>query len=101
MVRNVYGFFSVLLTGGVLFGVAWWTPPPVQAAFAHVITWFLLFGGVRPVVELQRKRRRGRAWDSDADQLARLTGAPGWVWVGMFFFVGLGAVVLAAAWLLG
>jgi len=101
MVRNVYGFFSVLLTGGVLFGVAWWTPPLVQAAFAYVITWFLLFGGVRPVGELQRKRRRGRARDSDADQLARLTGAPGWLWVAMFFFVDLGALVLAAAWLLG
>lgn len=101
MVRNVYGFFSVLLTGAVLFGIAWWTSPLVQAAFAHVITWFLLFGGVRPVGELQRKRRRGWARDSDADQLARLTGAPGWLWVGMFFFVNLGSLVLAAAWLLG
>jgi hypothetical protein len=101
MVRNVYGFFTVLLVGGVLFGVAWWTSPLVQAAFAHVITWFLLLGGVRPVGELQRKRRRGRARDSDADQLARLTGAPGWLWVGMFFFINLGSLALAAAWLLG
>lgn len=101
MVRNVYGFFSVLLTGAVLFGIAWWTSSLVQAAFAHVITWFLLFGGVRPVGELQRKRRRGRARDSDADQLARLTGAPGWLWIGMFFFVNLGSLVLAGAWLLG
>jgi hypothetical protein len=101
MVRNVYGFFSVLLTGAVLFGVAWWTSPLVQAAFAHVITWFLLLGGVRPVGELQSKRRRGRARDSDADQLARLTGAPGWLWIGMFFFINLGSLVLAAAWLLG
>jgi hypothetical protein len=100
MVRNVYGFFTVLLVGGVLFGVAWWTPPLVQAAFAHLITWFLLLGGVRPVGELQRKRRHGRARDSDADQLARLTGAPGWLWVAMFFFVNLGSLVLAAAWLL-
>jgi hypothetical protein len=101
MVRNVYGVFSVLLTGGVLFAVAWWTPSTVHAAFAHLITWFLLLGGVRPVGELQRKRRRGWARDSDADQLARLTGAPGWLWVGMFFFVNLGSLVLAAAWLLG
>jgi hypothetical protein len=100
MVRNVYGFFSVLLTGAVLFGIAWWTSPLVQAAFAHVITWFLLFGGVRPVGELQSKRRRGRARDSDADQLARLTGSPGWLWVGMFFFVNLGSLILAGAWLL-
>lgn len=101
MVRNVYGFFTVLLVGGVLFGVAWWTSPLVQAAFAHVITWFLLLGGVRPVGELQRKRRRGWARDSDADQLARLTGAPGWLWIGMFFLINLGSLALAAAWLLG
>ncbi len=101
MVRNVYGFFSVLLTGAVLFGIAWWTSPLVQAAFAHVITWFLLLGGVRPVGELQSKRRRGYARDSDADQLARLTGAPGWLWVGMFFFINVGSLALAAAWLLG
>ncbi|MGB3441363.1 MAG: M50 family metallopeptidase [Actinophytocola sp.] len=101
MVRNVYGFFSVLLTGAVLFGVAWWTSPVVQGAFAYLITWFLLLGGVRPVGELQGKRRRGRARDSDADQLARLTGTPGLLWVGMFFFVNLGALALAAMWLLG
>ena len=101
MVRNVYGFFSVLLTGAVLFGVAWWTSPVVQAAFAHLITWFLLLGGVRPVGELQRKRRRGWARDSDADQLARLTGTPGLVWVGMFFFINLGSLALAGLWLLG
>lgn len=101
MIRNVYGFFSVLLTGAVLFGIAWWTSPLVQAAFAHVIAWFLLLGGVRPVGELQSKRRRGHARDSDADQLARLTGAPGWLWVGMFFFINLGSLILAAAWLLG
>lgn len=101
MIRNVYGFFSVLLTGAVLFGIAWWTSPVVQAAFAHLITWFLLLGGVRPVGELQSKRRRGRARDSDADQLARLTGTPGLVWIGMFFFVNLGSLALAALWLLG
>jgi hypothetical protein len=101
MVRNVYGFFSVLLTGAVLFGIAWWTSPVVQAAFAYLITWFLLLGGVRPVGELQSKRRRGWARDSDADQLARLTGTPGLLWVGMFFFVNLGALALAAMWLLG
>ena len=101
MVRNVYGFFSVLLTGAVLFGVAWWTSPVVQAAFAHLITWFLLLGGVRPVGELQSKRRRGWARDSDADQLARLTGTPGLLWIGMFFLVNLGSLALAGMWLLG
>jgi len=100
MVRNVYGVFSVLVTGAVLVGVAWWAQGEVQAAFAHGITWFLLLGGIRSVSELQTKRRRGRARDSDADQLARLTGAPGLFWVGSSLIVNLGCLVLSAAWLL-
>jgi hypothetical protein len=101
MVRNVYGIFSVLATGAVLIGVAWWAKGEVQAAFAHGITWFLLLGGIRSVGELQAKRRRGRARDSDADQLARITGAPGLFWVSIFLIVDLGCLVLATGWLLG
>ncbi|HEV2781948.1 MAG TPA: M50 family metallopeptidase [Actinophytocola sp.] len=100
MVRNVYGVLSVLVTGGVLIGVSWLATGPVQAAFAQLITWFLLIGGLRPVGELQRKRRRGRAPYSDADQLARLTGAPGFFWVGSFALIGIGSLVLAGGWLL-
>jgi hypothetical protein len=63
----------------------------VQDAFGYLFCWFLLFGGVRPVWELQRKRVRGRAPGSDADQLARLTGVPGTLWVLVF-----GAITLAS-----
>ncbi|WP_460403378.1 M50 family metallopeptidase [Actinophytocola sediminis] len=101
MVRNVYGVFSVLASGAVLVGVAWLAQDEVQSAFAHVITWLLLLGGLRSVVELQAKRRRGRARDSDADQLARLTGAPGLFWVGIFLLVDVGCLVVATGWLLG
>ncbi|WP_156753818.1 M50 family metallopeptidase [Actinokineospora pegani] len=100
MVRNAYGVLSVVVTGLLLFAVSWFAPDEVQAAFAYLIAWFLLVGGVRPVFELQRKRRRGRARDSDADQLARLTGAPGIFWVGSFAVIDLGALALASAWLL-
>jgi hypothetical protein len=100
MVRNAYGVLSILVTGGVLVGVAWLATDAVQAGFAQLLTWFLLFGGLRPVGELQRKRHRGRAPYSDADQLARLTGAPGYFWVGSFALIGAGALVLAGGWLL-
>jgi hypothetical protein len=72
----------------------------VLAAFACMTAWFLLFGGVRPVWELQAKRRRRQARDSDADQLARLTGAPGLFWVAMFFLISLGATFVGGMWLL-
>jgi hypothetical protein len=98
-VRNLFGIFSVLLTGAVLIGVSRWAPVEVQAPFAHLVTWFLLLGGIRSVGDLQRLRRRGRARDSDADQLARLTGAPGLFWVGAFMMINLGCLVLSVGWL--
>jgi hypothetical protein len=99
VVRNVFGIFSVLVTGGVLLVVSRWAPVEVQAPFAHLITWFLLLGGIRSVGDLQRLRSRGRARDSDADQLARLTGAPGLFWVSVFLMINLGCLVLAVGWL--
>lgn len=100
MIRNIYGVLAILVTGAILFAVSWLATPEVKAASAYLITWFLLLGGVRPVVELQRKRRRGQARDSDADQLRRLTGAPGLFWVGVFAAINTGALVIASAWLL-
>jgi hypothetical protein len=52
------------------------------------------------VGELQSKRRRGRAPTSDADQLARLTGVPGTLWVVLFGLVSLGALLLGGSLLL-
>jgi hypothetical protein len=100
MVRNAYGVLTVLLTGAAFFLITWLTEPDVQAAFAYVVVWFLLLGGVRPVLELQRKRRGGAAPDSDADQLARLTRLPGMLWVLFFFVVALTSLVLGGSWLL-
>ncbi|GLY87575.1 M50 family metallopeptidase [Actinoallomurus iriomotensis] len=100
LIRNVYGVLSVVTTGAVIFAVSWFGSPTVQAAFAYAFTWFLLLAGARPVVELQSKRARGRAPDSDADQLARLTGMPGLMWVFGFGIVAVIALVAGGAWLL-
>ncbi|SNR34678.1 Peptidase M50B-like [Haloechinothrix alba] len=81
MVRNLYGVFTVLAVAAVLGGVAFYAGPEIQASFVYLITWFLLLGSVRPILEMQAKRRRGAARDSDADQLARLTGVPAALWV--------------------
>ncbi|MER7706326.1 M50 family metallopeptidase [Kitasatospora sp. NPDC097605] len=99
-IRNAFGFLSVLLAGGAFFLVSWFGSPEVQAAFAYLGTWFLLIGAVRPVLELQRQRRHGRAPDSDADQLARLTGVPGLAWTTLFLITALAALALGASWLL-
>jgi hypothetical protein len=100
MIRNVFGVVSVVVTGAVVFGISWFTTAEVQAAFAYFFAWFLLLAGARPVFELQRSRARGLARDSDADQLARLTGVPALLWVGVFATVALGAVFLGGRWLI-
>lgn len=81
LIRNAYGVFAVLASAAVLGAVAWFAPPEVQAVFVYVMTWFLILGAVRPLFELQSKRRRGSARDSDIDQLARLTGLPAALWL--------------------
>ncbi|MDB1086821.1 M50 family metallopeptidase [Streptomyces sp. ACA25] len=100
MIRNLYGILTVVLTGAAFLLVSFLTDPEVQAAFAYVVVWFLLFGGVRPVFELQRKRRRGAAGDSDADQLARLTRMPPLVWLLVFHAVTLACLFGAGSRLL-
>jgi hypothetical protein len=103
-IRNVFGAVSVIVTGAIVFIVSWYATPQVQAAFAYIGVWFLLFGGVRPVFELQSLRRRGRMPESDADQLAHVTHVPALFWVGLFLVVDLAALVvggflLAGQWL--
>ena len=95
MIRNVFGVLSVVVTGGILFGVSWFADAQWQALFAYAAVWFLLFGSVRPVFEMQRQRRRGQARNSDPDQLAGVTHAPAGLWVFFFLLVCLGSLALS------
>lgn len=100
-IRNWYGLWAVLVTGVALVGVTWWGTPAVQVAVAYAVTWFLLLGAPRAVLEMQAQRRRGRGrGTSDADALARLTPLPGGFWVGAFLVVCVGALVLGGSWIL-
>ncbi|MET9530564.1 M50 family metallopeptidase [Streptomyces sp. NPDC006649] len=101
MIRNAYGALTVIVTGAAFVLISWLTSAEVQAAFAYTAVWFLLIGGVRPAFELQRKRVRGHAGDSDADQLGRLTHLPPAVWLLVFHLVSLCALIGGGRWLLG
>ncbi|MEV6400977.1 M50 family metallopeptidase [Streptomyces sp. NPDC051907] len=101
MIRNAYGALTVIVTGAAFLLVSWLTEPEVQAAFAYAAVWFLLLGGVRPPFELQSKRRRGGAPDSDADQLARLTHVAPALWLFLFHAVSLCSLIGGGRWLLG
>lgn len=98
-IRNFYGLYVVLVAGLAVVAVSWWGSDAVQSLAAYTGTWFLLLAAPRPVVELQRARRRGRARDSDADTLARLTRLPGLLWVAAFLVVTLGCLVVGGRWL--
>jgi hypothetical protein len=100
-VRNLFGVLSLLITGAIVFVVSWYASAEVKAIFAYVGVWFLLFGGVRPVFELQSLRSRGRMPESDADQLAHVTHVPALFWVTVFLLVDLAALVVGAFLLAG
>jgi hypothetical protein len=100
-IRNVFGAISVVVTGVIVFIVSWSATPQVQAAFAYAGVWFLLIGGVRPVFELQSLRRRGRMPDSDADQLARLSHVPGFLFVCLFALIDIAVLVIGVFMLAG
>jgi hypothetical protein len=97
-IRNLFGLWSVLVFGAVVFGVTWWGSTSVQTTFAHLLTWFLLLAAPRAVLELQHSRRRGQGRSSDADQLRRLTGVPALMWVGVFGLVTLGCLAVGVLW---
>ncbi|MFF2651267.1 M50 family metallopeptidase [Streptomyces sp. NPDC058045] len=101
MIRNAYGALTVVVSGGAFLLVSWLAGPQVQAAFAYTVVWFLLIGGVRPPFELQSKRRRGGAGDSDADQLSRLTHVPAALWLFLFHAVSVCSLLGGGRWLAG
>ncbi|BCJ54036.1 membrane protein [Actinoplanes sp. NBRC 14428] len=100
-IRNVFGAVSVVVTGAIVLAVSWYASAQVQAAFAYAGVWFLLFGGIRPVFELQTLRSRGRMPESDADQLAGITHVPALFWVGLFLAVDVAALVIGGFMLAG
>jgi Peptidase M50B-like len=103
-VRNVFGALAVLVTAAGVFAVSYYAPAAVQAGFAYLAAWFLLLGGMRPALDLTRRRSRSglsrsglsRSGLSDADQLARLTGVSRGVWVTVFVLIAAAALALGA-----
>ena len=94
MMRNVYGVIAVLVTGGLVFVISWYSSADVQAVFAYFGVWFLLIGGVKPIRELRRLRRRGQLDVSDPAQLAGITPIPAVGWIVLFGIVNIAALLL-------
>jgi hypothetical protein len=99
MVRNLFGLFAVLVTGGLLWVVAMRATPTVQVVFAYVWVWFLLMGGTRQIPELFWSVHADDR-TSDAAQLHRQTHIGDVVWLFVFWLVSLGALVYGGALML-
>ena len=99
-IRNFYGFVLVVGCAVVLILASWYLPATMQSGLAYVLTWTLLLAAPKPVLELIRQRRGGRAPHSDADQLARLTRVPASLWAGGFLIVNCAGLVLGTVLLL-
>ncbi|MFC5062514.1 M50 family metallopeptidase [Actinomycetospora atypica] len=100
LIRNVFGVASVVLTGAVVTVVIAYGSPTTQYFFACFVTWFLIVGGLRTVVEVQRKRARRSSPTSDADQIQALTGVPAGIVVAIFGLIGVISLILAGNLLL-
>jgi hypothetical protein len=76
VLRNAFGFASVLINGLLLFVIARYGSASTQTAAAYGTTWFLLLAGVRQVIDHGVKA-------FDADLLAKIThiGKGFWVWL--------------------
>jgi hypothetical protein len=92
VLRSVFGFVSVLLTGGLLYLIAAYGSVGADSITACAVAWFLLLSGVRVVFDDGIKA-------ADAGNLAKLTHIrPGcWVWlwlIGSVLALALGGALL-------
>jgi len=97
LIRNLYGFVSVVLAGALVGAAAYFGDPVVRYTAAYLITWILLLGATRPVLELARTHMNGRGRGSDADQLRDLTRIPVAVWIVLFALVTAGTAFYGTA----
>ena len=99
-IRNAYGFLVLVVCGLATAAVSWYLPATAQSLIAYLVTWLLLLGAPKPVLELIAQRRRRAATHSDADQLARLTPVPAGIWVVLFLVSNLAGLALGVSLLL-
>ena len=77
LLRNAFGFASVIVTGVLIFLAARYAAVGVQVIVAYVIAWFLLLSGVRVVIEHGTDA-------ADAGNLRKWTRLPPGVWTGLW-----------------
>jgi hypothetical protein len=98
MVRNLFGFLAVPLTGALVWVVAMRSTEAVQLVFAHIWVWFLLMGGFRQIPDLYFGWKQGGEPDTGA--LADKTFMSSAFYVALFWLASGAALVYGGVLLL-
>ncbi|MFT8357879.1 M50 family metallopeptidase [Bifidobacterium aquikefiri] len=98
-IRNGYGVLAVVASIIIVAGISWSAPAEFRSSAAYVLSWFMLMGGIRPLLELQAMRFRGEGQGSDADQISRTTHIPQLMWILIWVAWSVGFLWLGATWM--
>ena len=98
-IRNGYGLLAVSTALILVIVVSWWGDALLRILSGYTLTWFLLMGSIRAIIELQLQRFSGNAVNSDADQLADDTRIPGIVWVLVWLGIAVASWWYATQWM--
>lgn len=98
-VRNGYGIMAVTISAVIVAVISWAASNDIRSSAAYVLSWFMLIGAIRPLIELQSMRFRGQAQGSDADQIGHATGIPAIIWILLWFIWTLVFLWIGAGWM--
>ena len=90
MIRNLFGFCSVAITGFFLYLFARYGSVGAETVVAYVLTWLLLVSGLRTVLGYS-----GR--EGDAANLVKATFLPRVLWIGIWLAGTTAALVLGGS----
>jgi hypothetical protein len=104
-VNDLFSLLVVLAYGGLVVLVLRADSAGFQRLFAYTWTWFLLFGGVRHILDLPSDgagKSKSKRWIAgDAQALRDTTSVPAMIWMGLWLLFTLAALVFGAAVMLG
>jgi hypothetical protein len=104
-VNDLFSLLVILAYGGLVVLVLRAESANVQRMFAYTWTWFLLFGGVRHILDLPGEgtgKSGSKRWVAlDAQLLRNATSVPVLIWMGFWLLFSLAALAFGGAVMLG
>jgi hypothetical protein len=97
-IRNLFGWFAVIIGGLTFFMVARYGTPIGRTVLAYSWVWFLLIGGFLHTVQSNRK---SVGWSADAASLRDFTKLPRGFWGLLWWLATLAALVYGGGILFG